>query len=328
MKKIKYFLVIVLVLVTVWMFLFNSSADTSWPEAGKTLTIIVNYRAGNSHDMMVRTLQPYLSDELGIDIIVENVIGASGLLGLRQVLNIPSDGYTWVTWSLPKHDTESVMTAEGKEPFYSFEDFIPIGSTNPDTHMIVVPADSPFNNMQELIDYAKDHPKELLFAGTGTYPGVSGIWEDIQDKTGAEFEFVPYGGGTPEVATAMLGGHADVATLGLTISYKNYVLTGKFKALAIASNVRNANAPDLPTIPEALGVELEEFTGKVIRIVMIKGDTPEAIIKRCQDAFKIAAENPEFIERYKSTGNTYEYVSPEEINAARLPLIEFFKTKL
>jgi tripartite-type tricarboxylate transporter receptor subunit TctC len=280
---------------------------------------------GQAHDLMARSIAPYFSKHLGINIQIENIPGGGQLIGLRNVLRRPADGYTLVTWSYPKLDVETVTPTDGTESFYKYEDFATIGSIMPEEHMLFAPAGSPFNSLQEIVDYAKEHPGELAFASSNPYPGVQGyLWEQLKILTGAEFEYVPYPGASP-VITALLGNHADISSLGVGDIYELYVKTGKLKALSMARNRRNTAAPDVPSFEEAMGFPLPEWVGLANRAMMIRGDTDPEIIKIIVDAFKKASEEPQFREAYAKTGYTLTYMSPEEVDQTRKAIIEVAK---
>lgn len=295
-----------------------TEAPAKWPEAGKTLTIYVNYAAGNTHDIMCRTAEPFLEKVLGIDIDVINVEGGSGLVGLQKVLALPSDGYSLVTWSNPKHDVDSVKRSDNPDPYYSFEDWMAIGSYNMDQHIIVVPKDSPFETLQDLIDAALADPEGLTWSGTGAAPGVCSLACDaFEEATGTAFTYVPYSGGTAEVITALLGGHTDVACLGTSGTYANYVETGELKCLGLIANERKASIPDVPCVAELIGKEVAAYAGSACRMVMIKADTDPEIIKILQDAWNTVGADPEFIEKYQATGAEFTMVTWEQCQAIR-----------
>lgn len=290
----------------------DETEDPVWPEPGKKVTIIVNYAAGAQHDIMARTMAPYFAKYLGCDVDVEVHEGGSGLVGLKYMLEQhPEDGYTWVTWGAPKHDVESVIPSDGVG-FYTLDDFKPLGCIQVEYHMIYVAADSPFNTINDLIDYAKEHPGELVYAGTGTYPGATGyVWEALQDLCGIEIQYVPFQGAA-ETIPAIMGGHADLGSLGAGDVYENYVKTGKVKALCTVRNERNPVAPDVPTFLEETGIALPEHVGVVHRPIMVSGYVPDYVYEKCCAAFKSVVEDPDFIEDYAKTGYTLLYVTPEE----------------
>lgn len=299
-----------------------SAGEINWPDTSKTLTIIVSMDPGQAHDLMARSIAPYLSKQLGgINVQIQNIAGGGQLIGTREALKRPADGYTLLTWSYPKLDVETVTPTSGDTPFYQYKDFANIGSIMPEEHMLYVSADSRFNTLKELTDYAKEHPGELFFAASNPYPGVMGyLWEQIQLLTGAQIEFVPYAGAAP-VITAMMGGHNDLSSLGVGDVYEKYVLTGKFKALCMARNTRSPLAPDVPSFEEAMGFKLPEWVGLANRPLMVRGDTDPAIIKKLAEAFKAASEDPQFIEEYSKTGYTLRYMSPEAVDQTRREII-------
>lgn len=297
-------------------------AETAWPDPSKTMTIIVGMDPGQAHDMMARTIAPYLSKYLGINVLVENVPGGGQLISLRNVLNKPDDGYTLLTWSYPKLDVETVTPTDGDKSFYTFDDFASLGSIMPAEHMLFVSAESPFNTLQDVVDYALEHPGELMFASSNPYPGVVGyVWDQVQNLTGASFTFVPYAGAAP-VITAVMGGHADISSLGAEDIYEMYVKTGKLKALCTARNDRNPIAPEVPSFQEAMDTEIPEWVGIANRAMMVRGSTDPEIIAKLVEAFKAAAEDPDFVADYAKTGYTLNYMTPEEVDEARIQIIE------
>ena len=323
----KRFKVAFLVMLALVLCITAATASAEWPEKGKTLTIIVNMDPGQAHDLMARTIAPYLSKYLGIDVVVDNVSGGAGLIGTRTVLNKPDDGYTLLTWSYPKLDVETVTPTDGDTCFYTYDDFYSIGSIMPEEHMLFVAGDSPFDTLQDVIDYAKDHPGELVFASSNPYPGVVGyVWEQLQNLTGTEFTFVPYSGASP-VITAVMGGHADISSLGAGDIYEMYVKTGALKALCTARNSRNDMAPEVPSFVEATGMELPEYVGIANRAMMVRGSTDPEIIEKLVEAFKAAAEDPEFVEAYAKTGYVLHYMTPDEVNLARQQIIDFVSSQ-
>lgn len=324
-KLLKTFVLLVL---TIALLSVSASALAAWPEEGKTVTIIVNMDPGQAHDLMARTIAPFFAKYLGVDVIVDNMPGGGGLIGLRNVLNKPDDGYTLLTWSYPKLDVETVTPTDGNEAFYDYDSFTSIGSIMPAEHMLFVSADSPFNSIQDVIDYALEHPGELIFASSNPYPGVVGyVWEQLQALTGTEFTFVPYAGAQP-VITAIMGGHADIASLGASDIYEMYVKAGVLKALCTARNTRNVVAPEIPSFYEETGLELPEYVGIANRAMMVRGTTDPEIIKILSDAFRAAAEDPEFVEIYEKTGYTVRYMTPDEVNLARRQMIDFVASTL
>ena len=194
--------------------------------AGKQISLIVPYSAGGASDTTARIYATELEKALNGTVVVSNVTGASGAIGLEQVRNSNADGYT-----IAYMPVESTMLRALGFTDLSTDDFKFIGRAMTIPAAVTVRADAPWNTLQEFIDYAKEHPGEVQVGNSGT----GSIWHvaaaSIEDKCGVQFTHVPFDGAAPAVA-ALLGNNIQAVTVSPS-EVKTNVDSGDFKVLGI-----------------------------------------------------------------------------------------------
>lgn len=183
---------------------------------------------------------------LGQSVVVENVTGASGTIGIARVARAAPDGYTIVLGNWPSFVVASVTYTL---PYDVQRDFEPVGLLPNNPYIVVSRKDVPARDFKELIAWLKTNDK--VSAGTGG-PGagqhVSGVY--FQKSTGTSFQFVPYRAGSSDIMRDLVAGHIDL-TFDQAISALPYVRNGQVRAYAITGKSRLAAAPDIPTVDEA-----------------------------------------------------------------------------
>lgn len=214
----------------------------------KQISLIVPYSAGGASDTTARIYAAELEKALGATIVVSNVTGASGAIGLEQVRNANPDGYTMAYMPV-----ESTMLRSLGFTDLSTDDFKFVGRAMTIPAAVTVRADAPWNTFQEFVDYAKEHPGEIQVGNSGT----GSIWHiaaaSIEDKCGIEFTHVPFDGAAPAVA-ALLGGNIQAVTVSPS-EVKNNVDSGDFKVLCVLGEGRSSVVPDVQTATE-MGIDI------------------------------------------------------------------------
>lgn len=216
--------------------------------AGKQITIVVPYAAGGASDTTARIYAQELQKAIGTSIVVTNVTGASGAIGLQQVASSKPDGYTMAYMPV-----ESTMLKALGLTDISSEDFSFVGRAMTIPAAITVPKDAPYDTFQEFIDYAKAHPGEVQVGNSGT----GSIWQiaaaSIEDKEGVKFTHVPFDGAAPAVAALL--GHNIQAVAVSPSEVKAGVDSGDFKVLVVLGEQRSSVVPDVKTAQE-LGIDI------------------------------------------------------------------------
>jgi tripartite-type tricarboxylate transporter receptor subunit TctC len=244
----------------------------AWP--AKPVKIVVPYPPGGSVDVVTRKMAAKLQEQTGQTFYVENKAGATGTIGLAQVVQSPADGYT-----LAANDTTYALLPHifKKLPFAYATDLQPVGAFVFAPMSVVVKADSKFKTLGELLTAAKAEPGKVTYGtgGAGTTPHF--VSEALGIATGAKFMHVPFKG-AGEATLGMLAGTVDFQVAS-TPGVMGQVKGGKARILAVSGSRRLASLPEVPTFAEA-GVKnfgMINFTG----LWAPKG-TPKDVIDRLQ----------------------------------------------
>jgi tripartite-type tricarboxylate transporter receptor subunit TctC len=212
----------------------------------RPVTIIVPFAAGGGTDAIGRVVSERMKASLGQPVIVENVTGAAGNIGVGRVARAAPDGYTLVMgiWN-----TQVANGALYSLPYDLMKDFEPIALITDTPLLIVAKKTMPANDLKSLIAWLKANPDKAsaATAGVGSAEHITGVL--FQNITGTHFQFVPYRGSAPAMQDLM-GGQIDMMFSPSTPSLPQ-IRSGNIKAYAVTSKVRLASAPDIPTVGEA-----------------------------------------------------------------------------
>ena len=214
----------------------------------KAIRIVVPFAAGGTSDILARALGPHVTNAWGQPVIVENRTGANGNVGADFVAKSAPDGYTMLLSDVGALSINPSVYAS--MPFDPVKDFSPIVMVSYSPHVLAVHPSVPVSNVQELIAYAKANPGKMNFAnsGTGGAPHLAGV--DFAARTGVQWAYIPYKGGSQAV-TDVIAGNSNVLFNGMLATYPS-VKGGRLKGLAISGAARVPSAPELPTIAETL----------------------------------------------------------------------------
>jgi tripartite-type tricarboxylate transporter receptor subunit TctC len=222
----------------------------SWGASGQTypsrpVTIVVPYPAGGPTDTLARILADHMRTSLGQTVIIENVSGAGGSIGVGRVARATPDGYTL---SIGHWQTHVLNGASSQLPYDVVKDFEPVLLLADTPQWIVARKTFPANDLNEFIAWLKQNPGKATAGTVGVGgPEITGIY--FQRETGTRFPFVPYRGGAP-LNQDLLAGQIDFG-FGQAASTFVHVRNGNLKAYAVMAKSRWAAAPDVPTIDEA-----------------------------------------------------------------------------
>lgn len=259
---------------------------------------VIAWGAGGGTDGTMRTLAPLAEKVLGKSIILSNKTGAAGAIATQNVFDQKADGYTLL------------MNAENPQLYeilglskLSYKDFDPILLAVQGSTVIVVPKDSPYQTLDDLIKAAKENPGKLTIgiSGVGGQPYVtSAILKKVE---GVTFNTVTFDGDGP-LTTALLGKQLDVTGLAVGVATQ-YVKNGDMRALAIMANKPN---PSLPNVPEI--TKLNSKYADILKAsgffygIWVKKGTPEDVVKKLTEAYTAAYKDPKFQEFVQKSGMT------------------------
>ena len=229
------------------MFALVSAGAIAQSYPAKTIRIVVPNAPGGTSDILARSIGQKLNEAWGQSVIVENRAGANGNIGANLVAKSPADGYT-----LLLTDVGALAISASVFPDLPFDpagDFAPVVLISYSPHILGVHPSVPAKTVKELIALAKSMPGRLNFAtaGVGSAPHLAGV--EFALRTGVQWAYVPYKGGSQAVAD-VAAGHADLLFNGMLATFPQ-VKGGRMRALAVSSPKRVAAAPEIPTVAES-----------------------------------------------------------------------------
>ena len=274
----------------------------------KPVRLIVPFPPGGAVDYYARTVQNRLAETLGQPIVIENRVGAGGMIGADLVAKSPPDGYTLLIGNIAALAMNVGLYA--KMPYDPVKDLTPIMRTVAVDYAMVVHPSVPVRTVAELVAYAKANPGKLSYgsAGAGSAPHLS--MELLKQRAGIDLVHVPFKGGGPMVAD-LLGGQIQVV-IADQANLMPQVKAGKLRALAVGTVVRSANYPDLPTIAESgyPGFEARAWQG-----IAGPAGMPPDIVRQLQAAIAKVMAMPEVRARLVEGGLDPIVTTPEEFGA-------------
>jgi tripartite-type tricarboxylate transporter receptor subunit TctC len=283
----------------------------------RPLTMVVPYPAGGPTDAVARILAEGLRAPLGQPVVIENISGAGGSLGLRRVARAAADGYTLSIGQLNSHVFGGVIYGAQYDVLTDFEP-VALLTTNP--LMFAARSDLPAKDMKELIAWLKANPDKATYGtiGNGSPTHVWGI--HFQNKTGTRFQFVPYRGAAPAVHD-MLAGHLDLTVLQAA-DLLPQVRAGNITAYAVLAETPWAAAPDIATVDAAgvPGLYMPFWHG-----LWVPRGTPEQIVAKLNAAVIGALADPATRQRFAQLGQEIfppEQQTPEALRAFQKAEIE------
>ena len=288
--------------------LVGAAAAQTYPV--RPITMVVPFAAGGPVDSNARLLADRLKGSLGQPVIVENVTGAGGSIGVGRVARAAADGYTILIgiWS-----TQVVNGAIYALPYDLIGDFEPIALTTSGTTVIVAKKSMPANDLAGFIAWLKANPGMASEGTTGAGSPQHVFGALFQKATGTRFQFVPYRGGSLAMQD-LVAGQIDFIIADRVTSLPQ-VRAGTIKAYAITGKDRLAAAPDIPTVDEA---GLPEFYTSVWYGLWAPKGTQKAIIARLNAAIVEAYADPAMRSRIMEFGQDIfprDQQSPEALAA-------------
>lgn len=255
-----------------------------------------------------RIFARYLSDELEQSVVVENRPGASGMIATNSVSRAPADGYTLSFVASPTLTITPLIQKNAKLDHDN--DLAYIGNLVNYTNVLLINKDIPVNNIQELVDYAKQNPNTVSFGSAGVGASNHLSAELLRQKTDTEMLHVPYRGNAPAMVDVISG--ETTFMFDIISTAINYINGGQVRALAVTSSERNAGLPDVPSMVEA-GVEDYEVTGWYA--LTGPKELPASIIERLQSAVKNISGNANYIKSMDDGGYDIHITESDEFEA-------------
>ena len=280
------------------------AAQTKWPE--KPVKLVVGFTAGSATDVTARLFAQKFTEAWGQPVVVENIAGNSGAIGVDRVAKAAPDGYT-LMWS--GNAAITILPSLQTLPFDPVRDFAAISTSLSMPSVFVVNNDLPIKSMADLIAYAKANPGKLSFGtpGVGTPQHIAG--ELFCVLAGIKMEHIPYrGANLTDVMSGVVG--VGIQNAGAAMPM---VRDGRVRGIGVTSLKRSTNAPDLPTVVEA---GFPGFEATSWFALLAPAGTPQPILDKVRaESLKVLAD-PEMAKKFAAMGLDLVGSTAEETKAA------------
>lgn len=270
-----------------------ATAAAQYPE--RPIKLIVPYAPGGTVDTFARVVGPALEARLKQPIVIENIQGAGGAIGISRLSKAAPDGYT-VGLGIVSDVVLAPLT--DNTAAYTYRDLEAIAPLGTSGAGVVAKTSLGFKSLSDMIAYAKANPGKLSYGATGAGSLPTLAMEALKRQAKVDIAFIPYQSAS-KIALDVMGGHLDIAVSGLP-ALQEHIKTGKVSGVGVLSKERDIGAPDLPAAgetPELKGMDFYFWTG----IFAPKG-TPGPIINRVNTAFTEVMRDDKVRARFRELG--------------------------
>ena len=273
----------------------------------KPIQLVIPFAPGDT-DQMLRPIVDKMSEFLGQPIVMNYKPGAGGGIGAASVSASKGDGYT-IVGSSP--GSLVVVPLANKEMKYTTDSFQPIAALSEGGLMLVVPAASPYKNVKNLVEAAKQSPGKITFTSSGAMGITHLLAEIFSQEAGVKLSHIPYQGSAPAI-NALLGGHVELASTAIAPA-QAHIKAGTLRPLAVFGDKRLKAYPDVPTLRE-MGYKLGSPT--LYGILAPKG-TPKEVVDALNNAARKVVEKygPEVAQTLAVMGAEVKLLGPDEYAA-------------
>jgi len=282
-----------------------SALAQSWP--ARPVTMLVWSAAGSPVDIYGRTLARLLTAELGQNVVVENRTGGSGIVMVNSLVRAPADGYTIAANTLSLATLFSEKTAQ-----FKLDDLQMVARSQIDPYGLIVHTSTPFKTIEQFVAFARKKPGYLNVAGPFAISSHRVAWEVFADVAKFKTTWVPYPGGGPAL-TAIAGGHVDAAATNPG-NVKPMIDAGKVRVIAVSSEKRLEDFPDVPTYKEK-GWDVVRYQW---RGIMVRAGTPRPVVDRLASAIQKAQQAPAWKTYLQQVSQLDGFQGPEAFRAQLL----------
>lgn len=284
-----------------WMLAPGAAMAQAYP--AKPVRLMIPWPAGGSTDIVGRIVFQHMAASMGQPFVIENRGGASGSIGAETVARAAPDGYT-----LMVHTTSHLANAHlyRKLPYDTLKDFAGVGLLSAQLGILVVHPSLPVKSVKQLLALAKSRPDQILYssAGNASFPHLATAL--LMQMTNTKLVHVPYKGAAP-ATTALVSGETQMLIVSASTALP-HVRSNRLRAIAVPSETRVKQFPDLPTIAES-GVPGYEMNPWIA--VFAPAGTPKAVIDRLNAEIKKTLEHPDVSKRLYDTLLNPWYTTPE-----------------
>ena len=308
-----------------WVLLCAASLAAVTPSGAqeypvRPIRMVVPYAAGGLPDTMTRLASQKITESLGQHVVVDNRPGAGGIGACELVAKGNPDGYTLLIADVAQTAINPALYS--KLPYETLRDFAPVSLMGTAGQFLTANASVPANSLAELIKLVKSKPGQLRY-GSGGIGSVHHLsMEALKTPLGLDIVHVPYKGNGVAIP-AMIGGEVSLVFSALP-AIEAHIKTGRVKLLAINTQKRSPQAPNVPTVAEVTGIKDYDYPPAIG--VLAPAKTPKAIVNRLAGAIAKAVRHPEVASRYIALGIEPVGNTPEQYTAqTRIDIVKYAK---
>jgi tripartite-type tricarboxylate transporter receptor subunit TctC len=273
-----------------------------WPE--RPVKLIVPFAPGGNTDGIARLIGQYLSQKLGQTFVVENRLGAGGIVAADTVARSAHDGYTLMMAALPQIAILPVLQKTNYDPI---KDFAPISNVATNPFVLIVHKDVPVKSVAEFVAYVKAHKDTISYASAGVGSLSHLAMALFLKQAKIEMTHVPYKGNAPSLAD-VVAGHLPTMFSNLSDALPQ-MTAGNVRAIAVSGDKRAVQAPDVPTVAESGYPTYKALTWNGL---VAPAGTPKEIIDKVAKVVEDACKEPAFAQKLAAYGVDPLGNTPEE----------------
>lgn len=288
---------------TAMLVALDAAAQTPYP--AKPIRIVVPSAPGDGSDLTSRILADKLAAALATPVVVENKLGAGGVVGTEYAAHQPADGYTLIMGNAGSHAINAALY--GKLSYDPARDFTAVALVGISPNLMAVHPAVPVRSVAEFIAYAKANPGALHYASGGNGSSAHLSAELFKTMTGVHMEHIPYKGATPAL-TDLIAGQVQVMIANLSPMLP-HAKAGRIRALAVTTSTRYAGLPEVPTVAESglPGYETVAWFG-----LFAPAGTPREVVVRLNREVNAILAEPDVRERLLAIGLEPKPGSPDD----------------
>ena len=283
---------------------FALFAQSMSPRLEGPIKLVLPFGPGSGTDVYARMVAQSLSQAMGVSVLIDNRPGANGVLAADFVAKAKPDGSTLLLTTNTTHAANPHLVKDLR--YDPVRDFTPISKLGNLTFFLLVPQDSPYQQLSNLVEAAKKAPNQVSFGYSNSFGLVSG--SKLGRVAGAEFLSVPYKS-SPQIITDMLGGQLQFAFVDLAAAAP-LIKAGRVRALTVLTDKRFSLMPQIPTMKEA---GYQDFNVVAWFGLFAPAGTPRATIERVNREVLAIVSKPDFKERSADLGIDVFGSSPQEL---------------
>ena len=282
----------------------TSVSQAEYPES--PISMIVSYSPGGATDFQARIVTMMAGNEeyLGQPIVIINKPGAGGQVGWNWFVEKGSkDGYTMTAYNVPHFIAQSIVY----KTKYNIHTFEPVANWGADPAVLIVPKDSPFNTVADMVAYAKENPGKVTISGAGMYVGHHIAFLQLAKAAGIKMTYIPEKGGV-DAMQSVVSGKVKGGFNNLADAFRNQ---DRIKILAIADLERHEFLPDVKTFKE-MGYDIDDSSVNFRGVALPKGVSQD-IIDKCATVFPKMFKDKGVVAKMKASGSPERVMTRDQV---------------